>query len=246
MSKARPSTLEMQELGLNLVALNFQPSMLNLDVLRFSGIFPEAWELAQEPIATPELLQLNFTNGVNFLAQPRQISFLQGTQTSPNTTQLDIPELAQQYLRQFPNTDYQGLSVAPKVLVGFPEQPELAQKFITQQLLNRGGAWQNLGQGALKATVTLNYQLKRCPLTIAINEVILQHQEQQITALLFAGAFNYTIPEQYRDRRLAYMSKCIEQWSTDLTQFSEVVHRKFLSLAAPQNLPPVFPELDRN
>lgn len=242
-------TVEMQELGINLIALDFRPPMLNLDVLKFSGIIPQDWELAQEPMMTPARVQLSFSNGVTLLAQPRQVTVLQATAVPPNTAKPDIPQVAQRYVEQFPRADYQGLSLAPKVLVGFPEHPEAAREFITGQLLGGSGTWQQLGHAPLQASVTLNYQLKRCPLAIAINEVKLNQQEQQISALLFAGAFNYTIPEHYHDRRSAYLSKRIGKWSTDLVQFSEVVHRKFLNLgghSGRSTTTSVFPELEES
>ncbi|NEO83409.1 MAG: hypothetical protein F6J87_03990 [Spirulina sp. SIO3F2] len=241
-------TVEMQELGINLIALDFRPPMLNLDVLKFSGIIPNEWELAQEPMMTPTRVQLSFSNGVSLIAQPRQVTVLQATAVPPNQAKPEIPQIAQRYVEQFPRADYQGLSFAPKVLVGFPTNTEAAREFITGQLLG-GGAWQQLGHAPLQASVTLNYQLKRCPLTIAISEVKLNQQEQQISALLFAGAFNYTIPENYRDRRSDYLSKRIGKWSTDLVQFSEVVHRKFLNTGSNtgrSTATSVFPELEES
>ncbi|MGB0563181.1 MAG: hypothetical protein ACPGVO_15450 [Spirulinaceae cyanobacterium] len=238
-------TVELQELGITLVASDFRPQMLNLDVLKFSGIIPADWELAQPPTTTPSLVQLSFSNGVNLIAQPRQIALLQATPVPPDTASPAIPQIAQQYLEQFPKADYQGLGIAPKVLLGFPEHPEAARAFITGQLL-AGGDWQQLGHGPLQASVTLNYQLKRCPLTIAISAVGLKQNEQQIAALLFAGTFNYGIPEPYRDRRAAYLSKRIGKWSTDLVQFSEVVHRKFLSTTPRPASASVFPDLEES
>ncbi|MEM8638006.1 MAG: hypothetical protein AAGG51_04185 [Cyanobacteria bacterium P01_G01_bin.54] len=240
-------TVELQELGISIVASDFRPQMLNLDVLKFSGIIPQDWELAQSPKMTTALMQLSFSNGVNLIAQPRQIALLQATPIPPDTANPEIPQIAQQYLEQFPKADYQSLSLAPKVLLGFPEHPEAAREFITGQLLAEG-TWQQLGHAPLQANVTLNYQLKRCPLTIAISAVQLKQNEQQIPALLFAGTFNYSIPEVYRDRRAAYLSKRISKWPTDLVQFSEVVHRKFFSTPSNSSSRPaatsVFPDLE--
>lgn len=218
---------ELQEVGISLSALDFRPQMLNLDVLRLSGVLPADWEVSQQPVVSPQVVQLNFTNGVNLIAQPRQVLFLQRLAADPE--QMQVPQFAQRYLDKFAHADYQSVNIAPKILLAYPGQPDVPQRFMTTGLLNPRGAWQHLGQDtALQASVTLNYRLKRCPLTINISEVNLNQGEQTAPALLFAGTFQYGIPEQHRQHPIAYLSRRIQKWLTDCSQFHTVVHRKFL------------------
>lgn len=220
--------IEMQEVGIAIAAIDLNPQMLNLDFLKFSGIIATDWELAAQPVLNASMAQLSFTNGVNLLAQPRNITFLEAI-GDRKIGELQAPLVACRYVEKLPHADYQGVNINPKILLGFPEtqDQDRARQFIVEGLLAPGG-WQNLGQAPLKASLNLNYQLKRCPLTIAVNEVKLQQPEgNAIAALLFSGGFNYAIAPKYQDKKARYLKKRIETWPTDFEMFKEIVHKKF-------------------
>ena len=65
-------TLEIQELALVLAVKRQDPTLLNPEFLHYSGIIPEAWELAQQPVRQPQGAQVSFQNGVNIVAYPNQ------------------------------------------------------------------------------------------------------------------------------------------------------------------------------
>jgi hypothetical protein len=221
-------TIEMQEVGIAIAALDLNPQMLNLDFLKFSGIIATDWELVRPPILNGSMAQMSFSNGVNVLAQPRNITFLEAL-SDRKPGELQAPLAACRYVEKLPHADYQGVNINPKILIGFLEtqDQDSARKFIVDRLLASGG-WQNMGQAPVKASVNLSYQLKRCPLTIAITEVKLQQPEgEAIAALLFSGGFNYAIASKYQDKKALYLKKRMETWPTDFEMFKDIVHKKF-------------------
>ncbi|WP_017304551.1 hypothetical protein [Spirulina subsalsa] len=228
--------IEMQEVAVAIAATDLNPGSISLDFLRFSGIIPTDWELTQQPVLNNAVAQLNFSNGVNIFAQPRSINFLEAIKQNPQD--LQAPIVARQYLEKLPHANYQGISINPKILIGFPNQEDAARKYIVETLLAPGG-WQQLGQAPLKASVNLSYQLKRCPLNLGINEVRLQQPDQtSIAALLFSGGFTYGIPPEYQDQKTAYLSKRISTWQTDFETFREIITKKFFAQSQGSSLFP--------
>ena len=101
-----------EELGIVIGAKDLSPTIMSQDFLKFSGIIPSSWELAQEPILHPNSAHLNYKNGVNISAQPR--SFTLGE--ALNNKELDdiaIGKVATRYVNKLPHADYVGMSFTP-------------------------------------------------------------------------------------------------------------------------------------
>lgn len=220
----------MQEVAIILVADDLNPGLFNLDFLKFSGIVPTDWELAQQPSLSPSLAQFNFQNGVNLVAQPRSVTFLEAI-ADQRPHDLQAPILARRYLDKLPHADYRGLTVTPRLLLGFPQHEAAARRFIAERLL-APGPWQEIGTAPLRAALTLNYQLPHCQLSIAVNEVRLQQtEERSIAALLFAGSFNYVLDPEQADRARA-LHQWLDNWHVDLAMFRETIGQRFLKLSS--------------
>jgi len=219
----------MQEVAIILVADDLNPGLFNLDFLKFSGIVPTDWELAQQPAMSPSLAQFNFQNGVNLVAQQRSVTFLEAI-ADKRPHDLQAPTLARRYLDKLPHADYRGLAVTPRLLLGFPQHDDAARRFIVERLL-APGPWREIGTAPLRATLTLNYQLAHCQLSIAVNEVRLQQtEERSIAALLFAGSFNYALdPDQPEPARKLH--QWLANWHVDLATFRETIGQRFLKLS---------------
>ncbi|BAZ43239.1 hypothetical protein NIES4102_02390 [Chondrocystis sp. NIES-4102] len=221
-----------EEISIIIAAQDLTPTMMSLDFLKFSGIIPKEWELAQQPVLNPNFAQLNFTNGVNINAQPRTITISEGI----NNKQLKesaIASVASNYISKLPHAEYLGLSFSPKILIPFPTSPETPRQYITDTLLG-SGAWKRIGTVPLQAGVNLMYLLDRCQLSLSISEARLQQPNQPpITALLFAGNFNYNVnPSDTQNNRVVQVTKYLDNWQTDLTEFRDIVNQKFLDTDA--------------
>lgn len=226
---AQPSTAIkfIEEIGIIVAAKNLTPTMVSQDFLKFSGIIPQNWELAQEPILNPTFAQLNFQNGIGIIAQPRTITVSEGV-TGKVFNEIQSPLVIRKYIEKLPHAEYQALSFSSKIIVPFANHGEAAYKYITKTLL-APGSWQEVGKGLIQAGLNLVYQLERCQLTLSISEARLQQPQQEpVFALLFAGSFNYNTASDNPQQRLDRLAQGLNFWQTDLQTFREIVNEKFL------------------
>ena len=222
------ATQLIEEVSIIIAAKDLTPTMMSQDFLKFSGIVPKEWELAQQPVLNPNFAQLNFTSGVNISAQPRTITISESV-GNKKLAELNISQIAQKYIEKLPHAEYMGLSCSPKILIPFPTAPETVRKYISGTLLG-SGAWKNIGKAPVQAGINLMYLLERCQLTMNISEARLQQaQKQPITAILFSGNFNYNVnPENQKSDRQTQMSHFVDNWQTDFEEFRTIVNHKFM------------------
>jgi hypothetical protein len=226
-SPAPDQNLQIQELAIVLGAQNFKPTLLNPDALVVSGIIPGDWELARQPVVTPQVAQLSFKNGVNFLAQGNVLTLSEGIRPGQ---ELQIPGVAQQYMSKMENAGYRSVGISPKVLIGFPGGTEdIARQFIVEQLI-APGPWRDVGTQPMQAKVEFSYPLDRCFLNLSIVEArIAQQDKPTIPALLFNSNFAYNLPADNPQQALQMAQQRIAAWIEDWKFFQEVVQQRFLS-----------------
>jgi len=221
--------MDIQELAITLSAKNLNPTMLTLDNLRSLGVIPADWELAKQPVLNQLQARLNFKNGVNIVAQQRNITFAEPI-NAQNAKAVSAPTVAKEFVSKFAKADYQTVSVAPKTIVSFgKEQNSNPRQFIMEKLI-APGPWREVGNGSPQASVNFVYQLQECQLNLSVNEVRLRAQNQPnqaVPALLFSGSFNYR-SNQEGSQTIAQLQGQIDRWSDNLETFSKIVHQQFL------------------
>lgn len=221
-----------EELTISIVITNLNPTMLSHEFLTMSGIVPADWELARQPVTNPRGSQVSYKNGVNVIAQPNTISFVEAI-GNKNLKQLQFAQVADKYVQKMSNAEYQGLSISPKIISPFSEE-DGGKKFINETLLGQG-AWRNFGNTEPQAAIELFYQLEDCQLGLKINPARLQQPNDKIiSAVLFAGNFAYNMTNISGEERTKKLSQKINNWDQDLDIFRELVYEKFLQKAIPQ------------
>ena len=216
-----------EEISLIIAAQDLTPTMMSQDFLKFSGIIPQDWELAQQPVLNPNFAQLNFTNGVGINAQPRTITISESL-SNKKAEQVSIHQVAEKYISKLPHAEYMGLSFSPKILLPFADKPQAVRQYITGSLLG-SGAWKRIGKMPVQAGINLMYYLERCQLTISISEAKLQKpQSAPIVAVLFSGNFNYNVSKENSSSKMTQMTEFLDNWKTDLEEFRDIVNQKFL------------------
>jgi hypothetical protein len=68
-------TVTIQELAIVIATENHNPTILNLDFLKCSGIVEEDWQLSRSPICHSQASQIVFQNGISLASQPDRIIF---------------------------------------------------------------------------------------------------------------------------------------------------------------------------
>ncbi len=219
---------EIQEMAIAISASSFNPNLINLDFLKFSGIIPTDWELSRQPISNPNMIQLFFQNRVSIAAQPNMVTFIENIGTG-EFTDLLITDVAKQFTQKLPNADYQTVSFSPKSVIPFKGGADAGRRYITRTLL-APGAWQEIGKAPMQANLNLLYELDRCQLSLAINEANIQMPDQSsVPAVLFSASFNYAVANFEQSERLHQIHKGIEHWDLDLSVFRELIEQRFLT-----------------
>ena len=218
----------LEEISLIVAAQDLTPTMMSQDFLKFSGVIPQEWETAQQPVLSPNFAQLNFTNGVGINAQPRSITVSESLKNK-KVKDVKIHQVVEKYLAKLPHAEYMGLSFSPKILLPFPDAPQAVRQYITDNLL-ASGAWKRIGRSPVQAGINLMYHLERCQMTMSISEAKLQKpQETPLVAILFSGSFNYAVNlGQDSASRVTQMADFLAHWRTDLEEFRDIVNQKFL------------------
>ncbi len=94
--------LNIQDFSIVLAARDYNPTMVNPELLRGNGVVPGDWELSRPPVVSSQAVQIIFKNGIKIEAQPGSISFSQGIDTD-SFKNIELPRLARRYAVTLPN-----------------------------------------------------------------------------------------------------------------------------------------------
>ncbi|BDA76513.1 hypothetical protein CAL7716_106790 (plasmid) [Calothrix sp. PCC 7716] len=220
--------VKVQEFGIIVAIEDNKPSVMNADFMKYSGIVPESWELARQPIFTQNLTQVVYTNGVSIIAEPNRVIFVESLE-GKEVKDIIVAAIAERYVKMLPNAKYQGLGVNPRGYVGFEgAEEDAARKFISERLF-APGAWQEAGTEPVRSTVNLVYSYERAQHFLTINEAALRNPDESTTPIvLFSGSFSYEVSGSTSEEKLNNLLKAMGNWQTDLQEFSDLINHKFL------------------
>jgi hypothetical protein len=225
--KIAMSKLITQELAIVISVKTQNPTLLNEDFLKQTGIIPSDWKLAREPIYTDRVAQIVFENGFSIAAQPDRVMFLEAVGDKDIDT-IYAGEVAQKYVATLRLADYQAVGINFRSYVAH-NSPEDASEYINTQLLTAGN-WQDYGTGAVRASLNLVYELPERQLNLSINEASIQFPEQPATpVVLFAGNFSYDASQTPADDKAATIAKVIGNWKQDLTEYTALIGDRFIT-----------------
>ncbi|BAY42041.1 hypothetical protein NIES2111_64370 (plasmid) [Nostoc sp. NIES-2111] len=217
-----------QELGIIIAAKNHTPTVLNPDFLKYSGIVPTQWELARQPIYTQSVSQVAFTNGIVIVAEPARVIFIEAIEDKA-IAEITIAEIAKKYVQTLPNVEYEAVGINPRSYITFDQQQDTARQYITNTLLSTG-AWQEIGNAPVRATLNLAYTLERCPLYLTVSEAALRNPDETSTPIvLFNGSFSYQVTGETASERIADLHQIINNVQTDLSNYQEIISSKFIA-----------------
>jgi hypothetical protein len=229
-SQQNPPLTDIEELTISFIIKNLNPTLLSYDFLNMSGIVPSDWELAKQPVTNQRGSQVSFKNGVNIIAQPNTVSFVEGLGTK-EVKDLQFANIAKKYVDKMSNAEYQGISISPKIIVPFSQDEEGGKNFINDTLLSNG-LWRNFQNVTPQASLNLFYELGDRQLALNINPAKLQQPNDiVISAVLFAGNFNYNLSNLTGENRLSKITQIVNGWDKDLQTFRELIYQKFLQKA---------------
>ncbi|WP_013334496.1 hypothetical protein [Gloeothece verrucosa] len=220
-------SLVTQELVIVVAVKNNNPTILNPDFLKYSGVIPTEWELARPPVYTNQVVQIIFQNGISIAAQADRIMFLEAIGTKDLNT-IEVADVARKYIQTLPNAEYQAVGINLRSYVGYENDADAAYEYICNTLLS-SGKWQGFGQTPVKASINYFYTLGRRQLNLSVNEATLQFPEQApLPVVLFSGNFSYELPESEPKTRIEDISQIISNWREDLDAYTDLINQGFL------------------
>ncbi|MDJ0620793.1 MAG: hypothetical protein QNJ63_29330 [Calothrix sp. MO_192.B10] len=232
--------LEIQELAIAIAAKNLNPTVLNPDFLKYSGIVPQDWEFARQPVYTNGLVQILFNNGLGIVAQSNRITIAEVLGTK-NYESVQVAEIACQLVEKLSQIEYANVGVNPRGFVTFDSE-EKSHQYLCNNLLS-AGAWQEFGEGKMNAGLQLSYPLKRGQLNLGINQANIKFPEQVVPAILFSGSFNYSLIGETPGERVQNLQQLVQNWQESVNTFEKLVTEKFLPLATQPDNVSLFPEM---
>ncbi|MDZ8070039.1 MAG: hypothetical protein RMY64_31270 [Nostoc sp. DedQUE08] len=217
-----------QELGIIIAAKNHNPTLLNPDFLKYSGIVPAEWELARQPISTQNVSQIAFTNGVMIVAEPTRVIFIEAIEGKA-AAEIIVADIAKKYVQTLPNVEYEAVGLNPRSYITFDRQQDAASQYLAKTLLSPG-PWQEVGTAPVRATLNLVYTMDRCPFYLTVSEAALRNPDETSTPIvLFNGSFSYEVKSVTAPERLGNLHQIIDNWQADLAAYQEIISTKFLA-----------------
>jgi hypothetical protein len=222
--------LSIYELSVVLLARNQNPTLLNWDFLRYSGIVPQDWELAATPIYTQEGTQLIFNNGLRIVSDSSRTVFLENVIGKPINDML-AAKIAQLYTQVLPYAEYEGMGINITGVVTFQEQPQIAHNYLAKNLLAYGN-WLEFGTQPAKVDLNISYTLEQGNLNLQINQIDIpqENQEDKIPAIRFFGNFDYALQEVQQTDRLGILQTILYQWRSHIESFTSLINQRFFEV----------------
>jgi hypothetical protein len=220
-----------QEFGIIIAAKNHNPTLLNPDFLKYSGIVPTEWELARQPISTQNVSQVAFTNGVLIVAEPTRVIFIEAIEGKA-VAEIIVADIAKKYVQALPNVEYEAVGLNPRSYMSFDQQQDAARQYLAEMLLSPG-PWQEVGTAPVRATLNLVYTIDRCPFYLTVSEAALRNPDETSTPIvLFNGSFSYQVIGETVPERLKNLHQLIDNWQADLLTYQDIINSKFITKAA--------------
>lgn len=217
-----------QEFGIIIAAKNHNPTLLNPDFLKYSGIVPTEWELARQPVFTQSVSQVAFTNGVMIVAEPTRVIFIEAIEGKV-AAEIVVADIAKKYVQTLPNVEYEAVGLNPRSYMTFDQQQDAARQYLAETLLSPG-PWQEVGTAPVRATLNLVYTLERCPFYLTVSEAALRNPDETSTPIVFFnGSFSYEIKSETAQERLIELHQIINNWQADMSSYQEIINTKFLA-----------------
>lgn len=216
--------LKIAELVVAVAASNFEPSLLQLNTLKYSGTVPQEWERLRQPVTNPNASQVIFKNGIQILAQPGRCLFVEplGQQNTPELTVLDI---AKRYISTLPNLAYEAVGINVRGYIPFDKDDYSPDFYIKQHLLKSGDWWDD-NASAVHSEIKLAYVYEDHRLTLTINSGSVQNpDESPLSVLLFGGTFEYSLEHEQTEEKSIRLQKILADGDKDLQAFRDVISK---------------------
>lgn len=200
---------------------------INPELFKYNNTVPQDLELVRQPDYKNGVVRLDYDKEISIIAQTNRIMFAEAI-GDKKPESLSVPSIASNYPQSLPNMEFEGLGISFRGYVPFTDSQD-ARQYMSKNLF-APGAWQEVGDAPVRATVNLVYSFERAPLYLSINEASLRNSDETTTPIImFSGSFSYSLSGETAVEKLASLQQAIGNWQTDLMTFSDIINNKFLA-----------------
>ncbi|MEA5596980.1 hypothetical protein [Rivularia sp. UHCC 0363] len=219
--------IKIQDVVFVVASDKLSPSVVNAEFLQLSGIIPQDFKLARQPVYTQQNAQLTFTdssdNVISIVAETNRIIFMEAV-GDRDISSLQIASIASKFVKALPNIEIEAVGINPR---GYKEDP--TGKYM-ESLLSPNAAWLSVGVEPMRASLNLVYKYERASMYLNISEAALRKEDETSTPIvMFNGSFSYELEGETKEEKQENLHKAIENWQTDVATYSELVNNKFLA-----------------
>lgn len=209
------------EFSVVLVADQVEPSMINPDFLRHSGIVEAGLEVAEPPISIPVFAQVIYTNGLEIRAEPSRFVFQQRGDPLLEE-ECTCADVAIRFLSRLSYLTYKAVGINPKA---FRPVHAAADGGMRRALVNRG-EWASFKDTLPDVSLRAVYAFESRTITLTISTGTRNTAEgPESTGLHYTANIHRDVGGDDQDRRLGKTKKILESWKSDLQDFSQLTDR---------------------
>lgn len=221
-------TVTVQEIIIILATQGQTPSVVNADFLQYSGIIPDDWQLARQPIYTDEVAQIAFQSNVTVTVQPNRMVVAQAIEGKP-ADDLAAVQIARKLASALPKVNYQAFGFNAIGYVPFPEGEESIRQYLNHTLLAQG-PWQEFDGVAVEPSFEFAYNLPQGRLSLSANSATLRQREAEeaIPIVSLTGTIEHVLKQDALSERLTELMGYLDDWQTDLKTYKDLVNNYFL------------------
>lgn len=225
--------LSIQDVVIVLAANEHSPGVATYEFFKHAGIIPEDFKLARQPVYTQQNAQLTFTdsneNVISIVAETNRIIFMEAV-GDREISSLQIASIASKYAQALPNMKFEAVGINPRGYVSFTSEEDAGRKYMVENILCPGAAWQSEGDKPMRASVNLVYNYEHASMYLNISEAALRKDDETNTPIvMFNGSYSYELQGETKEEKQENLHKAIENWKTDVATYSELVNHKFLA-----------------
>ena len=202
-----------------LTADNIDPSMINPDFLRHSGIVGLDLKTEQPPVSTPLLSQVTFEGGLSIVAQPDRFMVLQQGEVA--TEDIAPPAIAKRLLEKVPYPAYKGIGINPSCIRPLDDASEGVAT-----ALKKGGKWMAFDGSSPVFYLKAVHSYEGRQITFDIQDAKGHESDgSESFGLYFSANIHRDISETIQDQRIAKLMSILSGWKDDLSDFMSMAHQ---------------------
>lgn len=211
------SDITLTALSVVLIADNIDPSMINPDFLRHSGIVASDLQTEQLPISTPVFSQVTFEGGLAVIAQPDRFAFVQ--QGESLEEDIASPNTARRFLEKVPHPAYKAIGINSTGVKPLDDGP----RSVAATLIGEG-EWMAFQDVSPEVFLKAVYPCKEKQITMDIQDVK-RHEAggSESRGLLFTVNVHRDVSKMDQGQRIARLMSILSEWKEDLSDFKDLV-----------------------